>query len=125
MKQRIAILFLVFSAACANVQMFVVQDCDTLYFGTQIPGGGVVSDAEWATFLEEVVTPRFPDGFTVWEANGQWKDSHGVIEHERTHILQIIRPDETKVRQIMDAYKQKFRQDSVMRLHSHVGVAFR
>src|SRR5262249_4797549 len=35
---------------------------DRLYFGRAIPGGGSVSDAAWTKFLEEVVTPRFPEG---------------------------------------------------------------
>ena len=29
------------------------------------PGGAPVTDAEWAAFLDEEVTPRFPDGLTV------------------------------------------------------------
>lgn len=125
MKQRIAIVALVFLSACANLQMFVVQPCDTLYFGTQKPDGGVVSDAEWQQFLADVVTPRFPDGFTTWEANGQWRDQKGVIEHERTHILQIVGPGETKIREIIDAYKKQFAQEAVLRLHSHVDTPLR
>lgn len=35
---------------------------DRLFFGRDIPGGGMVSDADWAAFLEEIVTPRFPQG---------------------------------------------------------------
>ncbi len=33
---------------------------DVVYFGRNRPDGGVVSDAEWQGFLDEVVTPRFP-----------------------------------------------------------------
>src|SRR5262245_20410541 len=39
-----------------------------LYFGRSIPGGGQVSDNEWEKFLADVVTPRFPDGFTILNA---------------------------------------------------------
>ena len=124
MKQRTAIIALVFLSAC-TLQTFVEKPCDTLYFGTQKPDGGVVSDAEWQQFLAAVVTPRFPDGFTTWEGNGQWRDQKGVVEHERTHILQIVDPRENKVREIIEAYRKQFAQEAVLRLHSHVGVVFR
>ena len=126
MRQRFAIIAVILFASCTSTrQMFVVQDCDTLYFGTQKPDGGVVSDAEWQQFLAGVVTPRFPDGFTTWEANGQWRDQKGVIEHERTHVLLIVGPGETKIREIIEAYKKQFGQEAVLRLRSHVGTPLR
>jgi hypothetical protein len=118
--------FLLLASAChLQMQMFEVRDCEVLYFGTEIPGGGTVNDADWQKFLEEVVTPRFPDGFTTWEATGQWRDKLGVIEHERTHIVQIVGPSEQKIREIIDTYKQRFRQEAVLRVHSRAGIAFR
>ena len=126
MRQRLAVVFFVFSfMACANVQVFQGVAADTLYFGTQIPAGGVVSDAEWQQFLADVITPRFPDGFTTWEANGQWRDQKGVIEREHTHIVQIVKPDEVKIREIIDIYKKQFHQEAVMCVSSEVGLAFR
>ena len=38
---------------------------DVVYFGRNRPEGGTVGDDEWNRFLEQVVTPRFPDGYTV------------------------------------------------------------
>ena len=35
-----------------------------LYLGRDKPAGGEVSDAEWASFLADTVTPRFPAGLT-------------------------------------------------------------
>ena len=35
---------------------------DRLFFGRAIPGGGLVSEAEWTAFLAEVVTPASPTG---------------------------------------------------------------
>jgi hypothetical protein len=126
MRQRAAIIALVLFTSCASsmhLVMFAVEDCDTLYFGTQKPGGDPpVSDAEWQQFLADVVTPRFPDGFTTWEASGQWRDQKGAIERERTHILQIVKPNEMKIREIVEIYKRQFAQEAVFRLHSHVGV---
>src|SRR3546814_6622081 len=61
-----------------------------LYFGTQRPGGAPVTAAEWAGFLDEEVTPRFPDGLTVLEGNGQWRNSKGVITRETATVLVIL-----------------------------------
>lgn len=122
MRQRSALLLFILFSAC-TFQVFEEKNCDTLYFGTQISGGGEVTDAQWQQFLADVVTPRFPDGFTTWEANGQWRDQKGVIEHERTHILQIVDPRENKIREIIEAYKKQFAQEAVLRLHSQVGMS--
>ena len=54
----------------------------TLYFGTTRPTGAV-SELEWQMFLRDEVTQRFPDGLTVWDAQGQWKAPKGTIDQER------------------------------------------
>ena len=42
-----------------------------LFFGRSLPDGGEVSDAAWLGFVDEEVTPRFPDGLTILDAVGQ------------------------------------------------------
>ena len=64
----------------------------TLYFGLQRPKGSV-SELEWQMFLRDEVTLRFPDGLTVWEAEGQWKTSDGAIGHERSKVLLLVHAD--------------------------------
>lgn len=39
--------------------------------GTEYSGQGSVAAKAWDSFLGLVVTPRFPDGFTVYDAYGQ------------------------------------------------------
>ena len=51
-----------------------------LFMGRSNQTGEVVDDAAWATFLGDTVTPRFPDGLTVLDARGQWRDSAGQIK---------------------------------------------
>lgn len=50
-----------------------------LFFGRGIPGGGLVSETEWQAFLEKEVTPRFPDGLSAFEVQGQWRDVQGKV----------------------------------------------
>ena len=45
-----------------------------LFFGRGIPGRAPLSEAEWRDFAAEIVTPNFPDGFTAFDAEGQWRN---------------------------------------------------
>ena len=56
----------------------------TLYFGLARPKGSV-SELEWQVFLRDEVTTRFPEGLTVWEANGQWRrpDSRSTTNDQK------------------------------------------
>lgn len=94
---------------------------DRLYFGRSIPdGGGTVSDSAWAVFLREVVTPRFPDGLTVYRAEGQWREDGGRILREETFVLEIVHPAgpsaDADFHEIAAEYRRRFRQQSVMRV---------
>ena len=61
-----------------------------LYFGRDKPAGGEVSDAEWAVFLADTMTPQFPAGLTVIDARGQHRDPAGVIGSERTKLVVVV-----------------------------------
>jgi hypothetical protein len=101
-----------------------------LYFGRNIPGGGgEVSDAQWRSFLDEVVTPRFPDGLSVLDIHGQWKSTRtGAIARERSKRLSVIVPDAAAaaadIEAIKAAYRQRFRQESVLQSEAGVCAAF-
>src|SRR5690242_10421816 len=58
-----------------------------LYFGRNIPTGGTVSESDWQKFVDEVVTPRFPDGLTVLDADGQWRGKDGSIAREESKVI--------------------------------------
>ena len=54
-------------------------------------GRGTASDARWRQFLAREVTPRFPDGLTVYETYGQWRDpKRNVIVREKSRVMRII-----------------------------------
>jgi hypothetical protein len=95
-----------------------------LYFGRDRSGGGEVSEAEWASFLAESVTPRFPAGLTVIDARGQHRDPQGRIGSERTKLVVIVVFDapahREKVRAIVDSYRSRFGQHGVFRVEQAV-----
>ena len=100
---------------------------DALYFGRNRLGGGSVSDAEWTTFLAEAVTPRFPDGFTVHAAQGQWRGANGAIERESSNVLVLLHDGNAaalqRISAIADEYRTRFRQEAVLRERSPACVA--
>jgi hypothetical protein len=100
---------------------------DVMIFGTAKPVGAV-TPAEWTEFLRTSVTPRFPQGLTVWQASGQWKGADNTIVHEASFVLSLVHPDdvpsEAAVHAITDEYKSRFSQESVLRVKSHACVSF-
>jgi hypothetical protein len=99
-----------------------------LFFGLSRPDGGVVSEAEWRAFLADTVTPRFPAGFTVVAAEEQWRDeASAAILRETSRILLIVHPEgegEAALAALTDAYKTRFRQQSVLRLDTKALARF-
>src|SRR4051794_18874010 len=98
----------------------------TLYFGTARPKGAV-SELEWQLFLRDEVTSRFPDGLTVWNAEGQWRAPNGATEHEHTKILLLVHQDTPAAREAIRAliarYRKAFDQQSVLWETAKVCVA--
>ena len=98
---RIAILAclalaLVAAAACADTDTLACPEGTdsfveyTLFMGRSNQSGEVIDDAAWADFLEDTVTPGFPDGLTVLDAQGQWLGFEGGILKERSKLLIIL-----------------------------------
>ena len=98
----------------------------TLYFGLARPKGSV-TELEWQIFLRDEVTKRFPDGLTVWEAEGQWRTPAGSIDHEQSKVLLLVHPDTATARQsvldVIEAYRKTFEQQSVLWENARVCVA--
>ncbi|MDB5036372.1 MAG: hypothetical protein JWQ98_3613 [Chlorobi bacterium] len=101
---------------------------DRLYFGREIPGRGALTEDEWRGFLRDAVTPKFPDGLTHWNAEGQWRNSSGAIVREETFVLELIHPDSERddaaIAGIIERYKSLFHQESVLRVKSLAVVGF-
>ena len=99
-----------------------------LYFGRSLPDGSVVSDEEWNKFLNDVVTSRFPDGFTVLDGVGQYRNKNGQIIKEQSKVIVFLysrrtqKDSSTKIDEIRAAYVKLFSQESVLRLDFRASV---
>jgi hypothetical protein len=90
-----------------------------LFFGLSRHDGTEISDADWQGFVNDTITHYFPDGFTILDGVGQWKNSDGKIVHERSKVLVVLhqRSDGSmaKLDAIREVYERRFGQESVIR----------
>lgn len=88
-----------------------------LFFGRAKPGG-LVSEAEWQGFVDGVLTPAFPDGLTVLDAEGRWLDpdlGRSIAEPSKVVVVFAFDPaDAAKVAAVTARYKSDFQQQAVL-----------
>lgn len=89
-----------------------------LTFGRDIGRRVGVSETAWTRFLAREITPRFPEGLTVLDAAGQWRDQDsGRIVREPSKLVMIVLPgkadDQARLDAVVQAYKRQFHQQSV------------
>jgi Protein of unknown function (DUF3574) len=99
----------------------------TLYFGLARPAG-TISSREWKAFVRDEITSRFPQGFTIWEAHGQWRGADGKISRERAKVLLLVHANTATAREalvsLVESYKRRFQQESVLWETASVCAAF-
>ena len=123
--RAVALVVLLLASSCATSSHVVI---DRLFFGTNIPAGGHVTDEQWSAFVKDVVTPRFRDGLTIFEGIGQWLDPRGELVREHVMVVEVAHPVDDKVdadlRAIANEYKKRFQQDAVLRTTSPAKLVF-
>lgn len=102
--------------ACAPGQQAMLSA--ELLFGRKIGDRVGVSETDFRRFVDEELTPRFPDGLTILDATGQYRDSErSRLIREPSKLVLIAMPDEAgnrdKLSSIIEAYKHRFDQQSV------------
>jgi hypothetical protein len=114
------------TSASKSTERILIKD--ELYFGLSKPGGLTVSDVEWQIFLNSVITPRFQQGLTVMDAYGQYLNQDGKLIKEKTKLVILIYENNLSknhmIEQVIASYKQRFQQESVLRVTSTVKLSF-
>ena len=100
-----------------------------LMFGRNIGGRLGVNEAEWSRFVDREIISRFPNGLTVLNGAGQWRDAAtNKVVREPSKIVQIVLPgqadDIAHLNDIVAAYKRRFKQQSVGMIVRPVCVSF-
>jgi hypothetical protein len=89
-----------------------------LFFGGNVGSRLGISDAEFNRFVAREIASRFPDGFTVLNGYGQWRDpARMTIAREASKVVAIAfsegSADDGRLQKIIEAYKDRFNQKSV------------
>lgn len=104
-----------------------------LFFGiaeaTAEPQRVAELEHRWQVFLDTEVTPRFPDGLSVYDVYGQWRSpKRNAITHARSKSLLIVYHDSPQhradIEAVRDAWKKLTGDESVLRVTQHVDVSF-
>jgi len=106
-----------------------------LYFGLGVisdqgeEANGAANEKRWREFLDREVTPRFPDGLSVFDVYGQWR-TQGQSHIERLHskVVMLLHADAPKQRADIDAIRAAWKKEtgdlSVLRVTQPADVSF-
>ena len=138
MRIRICVISLcVLLAACAQETPRAPTHGD--WVQTQLFFGIAAKDADpavlaqreqrWQGFLDKEVTPRFPEGLSVFDIAGQWlSPKRATIGYEHSKALMILYHDSPQhradIEAIRDAWKKLTNDESVLRISQNVDAAF-
>lgn len=100
-----------------------------LFFGRDIASAGQVSERQWSEFAASVIAKDFPDGFTVSDGDGQWRNPRdGAVVHEPSKIVLVVAKRSpalaNKLKHVSEAYRAQFHQEAVGVITREVCAAF-
>ncbi len=100
-----------------------------LFFGRNIAEDGMVSEAQWSKFAATTLKATFPDGFTVIDGAGSWRDPDtGEAAREPSKIVIVALADSAALasglQTAMSAYRAEFHQKAVGVVTRKVCAAF-
>lgn len=90
-----------------------------LFFGQNQGGKPFVSDSDFRKFVDDELTPRFPEGLTVLDGGGQWKGADDKLIREASKVVMLVLPQQgrgasRKISDVRQAYARRFHQESVL-----------
>ena len=84
---------------------------------------GAIDVKAWESFLADEVTPRFPDGLSWYDVNGQWRGPSGQPEKLPSRIVILIHADNPANREALATVGRLFQQRyglAVLQVVQHV-----
>ena len=86
-----------------------------LFLGRQNPAWPV-TEPEVRRFVDQEIIPRFPQGVTVLDGGGQWREDQMV--RDAVKVVSLLLPADgaflAKIDSVRSAYRTQFRQDTVL-----------
>jgi hypothetical protein len=136
-RHLLSFLLLICISGFAHAQPFQCpgerRQVAELMFGRKIGDRLAVTETNWSRFVDREITPRFPDGLSVVDARGQWRDAERktIVREPRKPVTIVLTgkasdkgSENERLAQIIDTYKRQFRQQSVGLVVRPACVAF-
>ena len=101
-----------------------------LYFGIGLYGADPsISEEEWFGFLDEVVTPEFPAGFSAAPLYGQWQGQQMETPVRlASKVIIILHPDtpedKARIERIREGWNARYDHESVLLSQQSARVSF-
>ncbi|WP_437638396.1 DUF3574 domain-containing protein [Sorangium sp. So ce854] len=99
-----------------------------LFFGLDRFDEPPVTQEEWQEFVDTEVTPRFRDGLTQFDVDGQYLASTEELIREDSRLIMLLHDGgqaaSDGIEAIREEYKRRFNQESVLRIDEPVCVDF-
>lgn len=99
-----------------------------LFFGLDRFDEPPVTQEEWQEFVDKVVTPRFRDGLTQFDVDGQYLATTDELIREDSRLIMLLHDGSQAVSDSIEAireeYKARFNQESVLRIDEPVCIDF-
>ncbi len=107
-----------------------------LYFGIGPAGetrgneaNTAAAEKRWQEFLDREITPRFPDGLSVYDIYGQWRtQGHANIERLHSKEVMLLYADTPQHRADIEAIRAAWKKEtgdlSVLRVTQPAEVSF-
>ncbi len=90
-----------------------------LFFGRGLNSGGEITTRQFDDFVNAEICTRFPDGFTLLDAQGLWSEPT-VTYREASKVLLIVHANTPRtsaaIDEIRERYKKQFAQTAVLRM---------
>jgi hypothetical protein len=99
-----------------------------LFFGRSVAGKATLSTADFQQFVDQELTPRFPDGLTVMDGGGAWRGSENQLIRDASKVVLIVMPKRSdapaRIDAVRDAYRKRFNEETVLLVTQASCVSF-
>ncbi len=125
-KTCILLLSICSMVSCSTVRMKHNYVKTELYFGLS-DSGKEITEGEWNLFKNNYIDKVF-SGYTEINSKGFWTNKNSITTSEKSKVIIYLNKGTSKdsldITRIINAYKEKFNQESVLKIETKVNALF-
>ena len=101
-----------------------------LFFGLNKTDGTTVSEAEWESFADTVVSKVFYKGATIMKSDGRWLSGDSLIKEQSrvvtyfSKLYEMTDEFSERIDLIREKYKAYYKQEAVLRTDEFINASF-